>query len=209
MSVVRVLEIPQVGIDLDVFVRPIVAIEVAHDGQIGRVADPQVASVPGKPLDGIQAGGKCLGGVSDPVTIGIDQHDDRVAGRIRFGIPHAVPARRTDGRGRRTPSRWDYAPWARGQRVPPSTRKERSEARDGSGLTDEPVAPRAVSEQQRGEARASANDLRPSSIPRSRVPRSGACVMECLVFRVRPIVTKASDVRVVSGAHAIASIPRP
>ena len=91
VSVIRVLEIPQVGIDLDVFVRPIVAIEVAHDGQIGRVADPQVASVPGKPLDGIQAGGKCPGGVSDPVTIGIDQHDDRVAGRIRLGIPHCGP----------------------------------------------------------------------------------------------------------------------
>ena len=43
--------------------------------------------MPREPLDRIQAGGERLRGIGDAVAIGIDQDDDRVAGRIGCGIP--------------------------------------------------------------------------------------------------------------------------
>jgi hypothetical protein len=80
------LEIAEVCIDFRVLVGQIVPVEIADDGEVGRVADPQVAAVPRESLDGIQSCSERLGRIGDAVTIRIGQHHDGIAGRIRLGI---------------------------------------------------------------------------------------------------------------------------
>ncbi len=87
VPMVRMLEIPKVRKNLYVFVRHVVAVEVAHDCEIGRVADPEVAAVPCEPLDRVQPGGERFGRVGKAVTVRVDEDHDGVAGRIRLGVP--------------------------------------------------------------------------------------------------------------------------
>ena len=144
------------------------------------------ASVPGKPLDGIQAGGKCPGGVSDPVTIGIDQHDDRVAGRPA-GIPasRSLPDEQTAAGVERHGAGIPHHGLA-GKEFHLQLGRNGRKRGDGGRLTDEPVAPRAATSKaaRREPARTISDPLR---FRDPAFPRSGACVMEWLVFRGRPI----------------------
>jgi len=102
-AVQRVLDVAEVGEDAHVFVGRIVAIEVAGDGEVGRVRNPQVAPVPRETSDAIQAGRENLARVRDTVAVRVFQDDDAVRRRLRLGIailrPHAdaQPPERIEG----------------------------------------------------------------------------------------------------------------
>jgi hypothetical protein len=78
VAVVGVLDVSEVGVDLDVLVGHVVAVEIAEDGEIGRVADPEIAAVPRHALNAVQAGGELPGGVGHAVAIRVDQDGDAI-----------------------------------------------------------------------------------------------------------------------------------
>ena len=88
-----VLQIPKIGIDLGVIVRFVVAIHIANHGQVGSVGDPQVATMPGPPLNRIETGCEHLGRVCFAVAVGVEKQHDAIARCVRFRTailwPHA------------------------------------------------------------------------------------------------------------------------
>ena len=87
------LEVPKVGVEPDVLVGLVVAVEVAHDGEVGRIGHPEVATAPCEPLDGVEARREDLGRVGLAVAVGVEHEHDGVAGGLGLGIavlrPHA------------------------------------------------------------------------------------------------------------------------
>ena len=58
--------------------RHVIAVEITHDGQLGRVGDIQIASLPCESLNAVESGGKHLPPIRDPVVVRIQQQDDAV-----------------------------------------------------------------------------------------------------------------------------------
>ena len=77
------LEIPQVGIDPDVFVSHVVAVCISNTGQIRCVGDPEPVSLPGEALDGIESSSELLPGIGDAIIVRVLKDPDRVGRRIR------------------------------------------------------------------------------------------------------------------------------
>ena len=98
-----VLNVAEVGVEQHVLVGLVVAVEVAHDREVGRIGDVKVATVPGEPLDAVQTAREGLGPVRHAVAVGIDQQFHRVARRIRFRVTvlrplaHEQPAPGVEG----------------------------------------------------------------------------------------------------------------
>ena len=86
-AVQRVLDVAEVGEDLHVFIRDIIAVEVTHDGEIRRVRHPQIAAMPGEALDAVQAGGKDLLRIRHAIAVRVLDDAHTVARRVRRGIP--------------------------------------------------------------------------------------------------------------------------
>ena len=86
-SVQRVLQVSKTGIDANVLVGFVVTVSVADDRQVGSIGYPQVTAFPGQPLNRIEAFGKCLAPVRDPITIVINKDVDTVTGSVRKRSP--------------------------------------------------------------------------------------------------------------------------
>ncbi len=86
-------QITQIGVNLDVLISLVIAVEITNDGKIGGVGDPQVVTVPCQSLDGVESGGELFGRIRLAVAIGIEKQHDAIARSVRFRIailrPHA------------------------------------------------------------------------------------------------------------------------
>ena len=79
-----VFEITEVGVDADVFVSNVIAVDIADAGQLRRVGDPEPVAFPGQPLDRVEAGREFLAGVSGPVLVFVCHDPYRVGWGVRL-----------------------------------------------------------------------------------------------------------------------------
>ena len=80
------LDVTEVGVEKHVVIGLVVSVEVAHNGEVRRIRDVEIAAVPSEALNAIETAREGLGAVVDAVAVGIDQHHDGVAGGVRLGV---------------------------------------------------------------------------------------------------------------------------
>ena len=96
-AVQRVLVISQIGIHDDVFVGHVIAVKIAHDRQLGRVGDVEVAPLPREPLNAVESGSEHLPPIRVSVAVRIQQQHDAVRLLDRLGqmILRSLPNHRS------------------------------------------------------------------------------------------------------------------
>ena len=70
------LEIAKIRVEPYIFIGHLVAVDVAHDGEVRRIGHPQATILPRESLDAVEARGKPLAALSHAVVIFIQQNPD-------------------------------------------------------------------------------------------------------------------------------------
>ena len=86
-SVKTVLKISKVCVKTGVPVGNIIAVKVSNNGQIWRVGDPQVATMPRHSLDAVKTRRKDVTLVIDTVVVAVGENVHTVTRRLRPGTP--------------------------------------------------------------------------------------------------------------------------
>ena len=77
-AVQGVLMVPQIGVHHHVLIGHIIAVKIAHHGQLRGVGDVEIAPFPGHSLDAVEPGGEHFAFIRDAIVIGIQQQDDAI-----------------------------------------------------------------------------------------------------------------------------------